>query len=84
MSIHADVLKLQGLDGALNITNISGEDITGDIVIYYKNSSSDMYYGGITYRVRLEGGLKDGEIRQIMSDHYSTSGSEVLFVTYTP
>lgn len=83
LSVHADVLKLQGLDGALNITNISGKDIAGDIVIYYKNSSSDMYYGGITYRVRLEGGLKAGEIRQIMSDHYNASGSEVLFITYT-
>lgn len=83
MSLHEDVLKLQGLDGALNITNISGRDITGDIVIYYKNSSADMYYGGITYRVRLEGGLKAGEIRQIMTDHYSASGSTVLFVTYT-
>ncbi len=81
MSLHEDMLKLQGLDGALNITNISDSDITGDIVIYYKNSSADMYYGGITYRVRLEGGLKAGEIRQIMSDHYSASGSEVLFVT---
>lgn len=82
MSMHEDVLKIQPLDGALNITNISEQDITGDIVIYYKNSSSDMYYGGITYRVRLEGGLKAGEIRQIMSDHYSASGSAILFVTY--
>jgi hypothetical protein len=50
-------------------------------VIYYKNSASDLYYGGITYRIRIEGGLAAGEIRQAMGNHLSESGSAVMFVT---
>lgn len=74
-------LKVQGLNGVLNVTNISGEDITGDIVIYYKNAIDEVLYGGITYRVRITGGLKDGEIKQIVSDHFSAVGSEIIFIT---
>lgn len=80
--LHADVLKIQPLDGGFNIANVSGKDITGDILIYYKNSADDLYYGGITYRARIEGGMKAGEIRQALSDHFSADGSEVMFVTY--
>ena len=81
LSLCEDQLKLQILDGAVNVTNISGKDIAGDIVIYYKNSAADLYYGGITYRVRIEGGLKAGEIRQIMASHFSDTGSKIMFVT---
>lgn len=76
-----DKIKIQALDGALNITNISGEDIAGNVVIYYKNSSADMLYGGITYRVVISGGMKAGEIRQGTAAHFSTSGSRIMFVT---
>ena len=74
-------LKFQALDGILNVINISGEDITGDIVVYYKNAAADLYYGGITYRVRLTGGMKQGEIKQLVADHFSDSGSKIMFVT---
>lgn len=81
MSLCENQLKLQTLDGVMNITNISGEDITGDIVIYYKNAAVDLLYGGITYRIRLEGGLQAGEIRQIMASHFTQSGSRIMFAT---
>ncbi len=81
LSLQEDILQLQALDGGLNVTNISGQDITGDVVIYYKNATQGIYYGGITYRVRLQGGMKADEIKQIMSDHFSATGSEVVFVT---
>ena len=81
LSLCEDMLEIRILNGAINVTNISGADITGDIVIYYKNSAADVYYGGITYRVRLEGGLKADEIRQIMANHFSESGSAIMFVT---
>ena len=76
-----DKLKIQSLDGVLNVTNISGEDITGDIVIYYKNASSDMLYGGITYRVTIRGGLKADEVKQITASHFTAKGSRVMWVT---
>lgn len=81
LSLCEDSLKLQILNGGMNVTNISNNDITGDIVIYYKNVVDGMYYGGITYRVRLEGGLKANGIQQIMSDHFSADGSRVMFIT---
>ena len=81
LSLMEDKLKLQVLDGAINVTNTSEKNISGDIVIYYKNSAADLYYGGITYRVRIEGGLAAGEIRQVMGNHLSQTGSAIMFVT---
>lgn len=81
LSLKEDQVKLQILDGAINVTNVANKDIAGDIVIYYKNSASDLYYGGITYRTRIEGGLSQGEIRQVMGNHLSKTGTEIMFVT---
>lgn len=81
LTLCEDQLKFQTLNGVINVTNISGEEITGDIVIYYKNAAVDLLYGGITYRIRLEGGLKVDEIRQIMASHFAQSGSRIMFVT---
>ena len=50
-------------------------------MVYYKNSAEDVFYGGITYRARIEGGLQKGEIRQIMAGHCSKNGSTIMFVT---
>lgn len=81
MSLHEDKLSFQILDGAINVTNISGNDITGRITVYYKNKAAGLYYGGITYRITLEDGLKAGEIKQIMASHFAETGSEILFAT---
>ena len=81
LNLHSDKISIQILDGAINVTNISQEDITGRIAIYYKNTAAGVYYGGITYRVTLDSGLKAGEIRQMMADHFSDTGSKIMFVT---
>lgn len=81
LSVCADKIQLQVLDGTVNVKNISGEDIDGDIVIYYKNYSAGVYYGGITYMIRIQGGLKADEVRQSPAAHISPSGSSVMFVT---
>ena len=81
LSLQEDKLSFQILNGAINITNISGEDISGRIAIYYKNKAAGIYYGGITYRVLIEEGLKAGEIRQILASHFAETGSEIVFVT---
>ena len=81
LDLREDQVKIQNLQGAVNISNISDGEIEGDICIYYKNSAADVYYGGITYRVRLEGGLKAGEIKQIVASHFSQSGTAIMFVT---
>ena len=84
LSLCENVLKVHGLDGALNIENISGKDISGPIAVYYKTIKDDCYYGGITYRALIEDGLKAGEIRQVMTNHFLLDESEVLFVTCVP
>lgn len=81
LSLQEDKLQIQILDGAINVTNISGADIPGKIRIAYKNAAQDVYYGGITYQITLEDGLKDGEIRQLMASHFSDTGSRIMFVT---
>ena len=80
-SLMEDTFKLQILDGVINVTNISDKDIDGEIVVYYKNSATDLYYGGITYRSRVTGGLKAGEIRQVVGGHISATGTKPMFVT---
>ena len=81
LSLCEDKLQIQRLDGALNITNISDTDLDENITIYYKYYSNGIYYGGITYRITLEGGLKAGELRQLMVKHFYDPGSEIVMVT---
>jgi hypothetical protein len=81
LSLCKEKIVIQALNGTINITNVSGADITGDVVIYYKNSASDMLYGGVTYRCVISGGLKKGEIKQISASHFTANGSRVMFVT---
>lgn len=76
-----DQLEIQCLNGVINIINISSQDITGDIYVYYKNCINDVYYGGITYRIRIQGGLKAGEIRQGSAAHFNPGTSSIVFVT---
>lgn len=80
LSIQSDKIKLQGLDGALNVTNISGAPISGTIEIYYKNFIDGQLYGGITYVASVTGGLADGEVRQVMTGHFSVEQSAIMFI----
>ena len=80
LSLQEQDLEIQLLEGAVNITNISGADIAGPIILCYKNVEDGMFLGGIGYRIRLEEGLKAGEIRQIMASHIHQPGTELVFV----
>ena len=81
LNTYEDSLKIQSLDGAFNITNISDKDINGDIVVYFKDYKEKLLYGGITYRGRIEGGLKSGELRQVMASKFSEKSTKVMFIT---
>lgn len=81
LSLCEEKLNIQILDGAINVSNISGEDITGEVRIYYKNYADGVYYGGITYVVRIQDGIAADTIKQIMASHFSDSGSVIMFVT---
>ena len=83
LSVHEDKLKIQPLNGGFNITNISNEDIAGEIMVYFKDVKNDMLMGGITYRGHIKGGLKKDELRQIMSNNFTETNTKVMFVTIT-
>lgn len=79
--LYSDKFEVQPLDGGFNITNISDEDIKGEIVIYFKDCEGDALKGGITYRGRIEGGLGKGEIRQLMSSNFTENNTRIMFIT---
>lgn len=81
MSMMEDKFEITGGDGYLDVKNISGKDITGEIFVYYKNSASDLLYGGITYRARISGGIGAGETQRIMTGHYHDGSCRLLMVT---
>lgn len=78
MSLQESRLKITGSNGMLTVENISGEDIPGDIYIYYKHSASDLLYGGITYRVAVRGGLKAGQSNMVVAGHYTPDTCRLL------
>ena len=83
-SIHSDKFQLIGADRILNIKNISDSDITGDIVIYYKDYKNAQLSSGKTYRVTVEGGLEAGEIKQLIASGYKQNESIIMFVQIVP
>ncbi len=80
MALQEERIRITGTDGSLEVENISGEDITGDIYVYYKHSASDLLYGGITYRVSVKGGLAAGEKCRVIAGHYTVEGCRILMV----
>lgn len=81
MSLQEDLIRVSGGNGYVEVTNISGADINGTIIIYYKNSTSDVLYGGITYRVRITNGIPAGQTVRVMSRHYHPDRCSIIMVT---
>lgn len=80
MTTQEDRFKISGLEGALNVTNISEEDISEDVYVYYKYISGDRLYGGITFRTKIQGGMKFGELKQVMTSHYDPDTCQIVAV----
>lgn len=83
ISLNTDKFTITPLDySAIKIENISGQDMTNDVYIYYKRiDSNGDYLGGITFRVNA-GKLKAGESKQIPAGQFNKENSEVMFVDY--
>ncbi len=81
MTLQQDVVEISGLPGAINVKNISQSDLSGTIYIYYKHRSGDTYYGGITYVTKVQGGLKAGEVKQVIASHFVPNSCQVVAVT---
>lgn len=85
-SFLEDKIEISGSDGILTVANISSEDITDNIVIYYKDYNNEEGYlsSGITYRVNIRGGLAAGSVRQAAAQHYTLKGSMIMFAELLP
>ena len=81
MEPENDRLQLDCSRGVINVTNTSDSDITGDIYIYYKYYAAGYYYGGITFRVSIKGGLPAGETRQLTAAHFDPEGCRIVQIT---
>lgn len=82
MDLAEGVLEISGNQGILTVTNVSGQDLTEDFYVYYKYYATGYFYGGITFRTKIEGGLAAGESVQVIARHYTPNGSEIVQVTY--
>lgn len=79
MSLQEDKVKITELNGAINVENITDEPL-GDMYIYYKYASTDLLYGGITFRSKIKAGLKPGRVYTIMEDRFKPDMCRVIDV----
>lgn len=80
-SMHSDILNVYAKDNWIKIENKSDQDLTQDIYVYYKNMDGDAFDGGITYRIRFEGGLAPGESAEKQVTHYESEKSQIVYLT---
>lgn len=83
MSLKEDMVEITGTKGAIMVENLTDEPL-GEVYIYYKNSAVDLLYGGITYRARVEPGLKPGRSYTVMTNHYYPNSCTILDVQIMP
>lgn len=81
MNLCEDLVEITGGVGYLDVTNVSGEELTGAVRVYYKNSAVDLLYGGITYVASAKEGIPAGETVRILTGHYSSGNSCIVNVT---
>lgn len=83
MSLQEDKVKITGTKGFLEVENLTDETM-GQIYIYYKNSAADLLYGGITYRARVDSGLKAGKKTTVQTNHFNPKTCTILNVQILP
>ena len=82
-SLHDDIFTVSVADNWIKVENHSEQDIENDIYVYYKNvEEDDIYRGGITYRIKIEGGLKAGESKEKQTQHFILETSKIMNLTY--
>ena len=79
MGLRQDQVRITEDSGNLTVENLT-DTVINEVLVYYKNSASDIYYGGITYRTRLTGGLNPGESKTLMAAHFHPGASTVVDV----
>jgi uncharacterized protein YpmS len=79
--MNDDVLNVTITDGSISVKNISGNDITSDILIYYKDKQDDVLNGSVTRRVRISG-LKAESQTYVKADGLNENNCQIIFTEY--
>ena len=79
--MNEDKYEIQIFDGSISVKNVSGEDITSDIFIYYKEKYDDMLNGSITHRIRIAG-LKADAQTYVKSNNIDKDNCQIIFTEY--
>lgn len=81
-SIYPDIFQVSVADHRIRLANKTKENFTKDIYIYYKNIKENVYQGGITYRVKFEGGIAAEETKEEDTVHFNPNTSKILYLTF--
>ena len=76
-TIFPEVFSLSVTDQTLRLENISENDVSGDVYVYYKNMEEDVFIGGITYRVKFSEGF--GQVKLWQSSESLSERQEVRY-----
>ena len=79
--MNEDKYEIQIMDGSISVKNVSGEDITSDIFIYYKETNEDLLNGSITHRIRIAG-LKADAQTYVKSNNVDKDNCQIIFTEY--
>ncbi len=77
MSLMEETFSVSYGEGYVELKNISNEEINGTTYVYYKNISSDMLYGGITYRAKYEGTIPKGGSVKVLTKHFTEKNTVI-------
>lgn len=81
-SLYPELFTVSTQDGWIKVENKGTENITNDVYVYYKNVEDNEFLGGITYRLKFEGGIPAGESREEQAVHYKSDVSKIMYLTY--
>lgn len=81
-AMNEDKLQVSMADNSISVRNVSGRDITSDIIIYYKEKKDDLLNGSMTRRVRVSGGLKADSQTYVNADGLNENNCQIIFTEY--
>jgi hypothetical protein len=79
--MNDDKIEIKITDGSISVKNISGEDITSDIIIYYKDKKDDVVNGSVTYKIRVDA-LKEGSQTFVKASGINEDNCQIIFTEY--
>lgn len=79
-TVHLDEFRITYTDSIINVENLTDADID-NVYVYYKSMKNDVFFGGITYRVKV-GTVKSGATVQTVAGKFKADSTRIVFVTY--